>query len=105
MRFMIYPVLKIAFDEKKLDDLCVELGIEELYVFGSFARGTNTDTSDLDIMYTMKPGHVLGLEMVTLKEGLETIFGLDVDIVSMKFVNRDRHYAMLRDAKRLYEAA
>lgn len=102
---MIYPMLNFDFDENKLDILCVGLGVEELYIFGSYARGTNSETSDLDIMYTMKPGHVLGLDMVTLKESLESIFKLDVDIVPMKYVNEDRHFRMLRDAKRLYEAA
>ena len=53
----------------------------QLYIFGSYARGTPTPTSDLDILLDYDRPPTL-LHLIDLKQTLETLLGLPVDIVN-----------------------
>lgn len=54
--------------------------IQQMGIFGSYARGDETENSDLDIMVTLeKP---IGLDFVTLAEELEKVLETRVDLVS-----------------------
>ncbi|MDR2962188.1 MAG: nucleotidyltransferase domain-containing protein [Bacteroidales bacterium] len=56
-----------------------EYGIERIGIFGSVARGEQTEQSDLDIYYE---GKSLGLKsLVELPEKLEIFFCVPVDVV------------------------
>ena len=53
--------------------------IKELGIIGSYARGEQTEESDLDIMVDFhKP---IGWEVVDLRDDLEKLLGLHVDLV------------------------
>jgi hypothetical protein len=43
-------------DEARLAAICDRYGIAELKIFGSQARGTAQPGSDIDILYTLRPG-------------------------------------------------
>ncbi|MDR0799579.1 MAG: nucleotidyltransferase family protein [Dysgonamonadaceae bacterium] len=69
-----------------------EYSIERIGIFGSVARGEQTESSDLDIFYEGKP---LGLKsLVDFPAELEKFFGMPVDVVRKhnnlrpSFVNR-----------------
>ena len=54
--------------------------VKKLGIFGSYARGEEALSSDLDVMVDFeKP---IGLDFVTLAEELESLLGVDVDLVS-----------------------
>ena len=53
----------------------------QLYIFGSYARGTPTPTSDRDILIDYDRPPTL-LHLITLKQTLETLLDLPVDIVT-----------------------
>ena len=56
-----------------------EYGIECIGIFGSVARGEQSENSDLDIYYE---GKSLGLKsLVELPEQLEKFLGVSVDVV------------------------
>lgn len=62
-----------------------EYSVEEVGVFGSYARGEQTETSDVDIMVALKQGHTVGLiEFAGLKEFLSDILGIKVDLITKK---------------------
>lgn len=61
--------------------LAEQRGARNLRVFGSVARGEATDTSDLDLLVEWEPGRSL-LDHVALKQDLEDILGVSVDIGS-----------------------
>ena len=50
-------------------------------VFGSVARGEDTETSDLDILVEVPKGVTL-LDMVSLQRELEDVLGICVDVVT-----------------------
>ena len=80
------------------DDYSYEYGIERIGVFGSVARGEQTENSDVDIYYE---GESLGLKsLVDLPMQLEKFPGAPVDVVRrydnlrpsfVKRIMRDKH--------------
>lgn len=58
----------IEVDEVRLAAICDTYGLAELQLFGSGARGTTRPDSDIDILYTLRPGHRLGWEIDQLSD-------------------------------------
>ena len=79
---LIIPGVEV--DERHLADICDRYGIAELKIFGSQARGTAGPDSDIDILYTLRPGHRLGWEIEQLADELSELFGHPVDLVSLR---------------------
>ena len=74
-------------------ELIRRFGVSEISHFGSFARGDETDASDVDILVDVDPS--IGLEFVALAELLETALGRRVDLVSTRAL-RPRHEDAVR---------
>jgi uncharacterized protein len=90
--------------DSRIAEVCRRYGVAELSVFGSVARGDDTDESDVDLLYVLTPDSKLGFEIVDLRDDLERIVGRHVDLVPrsrLKWVIRDR---VLAQARVLYAA-
>ena len=59
-----------------------EYGIEEIGIFGSYARGNPTEASDIDIYVRLKEANLLVLSRIRID--LEEMFGKRVDIVQLR---------------------
>ena len=55
-------------------------GVRELAIFGSYARGEATPVSDVDILVALE--RPLGWEIVDLRDYLEALLGLPVDLLT-----------------------
>ena len=64
--------------------LSVTFKVNSLALFGSYSRGDQTETSDVDILVDVDPS--LGLEFVTLAEEIEDSLGISVDLVSSRAI-------------------
>ncbi|HVB45689.1 MAG TPA: nucleotidyltransferase domain-containing protein [Streptosporangiaceae bacterium] len=95
----IAPDIKV--DEAALAAACDRYGIAELKVFGSRARGTAGPDSDVDVLYTLRPGRKLGWEIEQLADELAAILGQHVDLVSPRAVNPRLKPAVLAEARPL----
>lgn len=51
----------LQYDERALADLCLRNCVRRLDVFGSRAKGTAGDESDVDLLVEFEPGHAPGL--------------------------------------------
>jgi predicted nucleotidyltransferase len=60
--------------------IAAKYGARNVRVFGSTARRTRTERSDVDILVDLEPGRSL-LDQVGLKQELEDLLGRDVDVV------------------------
>jgi len=58
--------------------------IDNIGIFGSYARGTASENSDLDILVGFKKPN--GLGFVTLAEELESLLKVKVDLVSVNAI-------------------
>jgi uncharacterized protein len=56
-------------------------GARQLRVFGSVARGEDTDDSDVDFLVLLEPGRTL-LDLARLEISLEQLLGRRVDVVT-----------------------
>ncbi len=91
-------------DETRLAQVCEQYGIAELLVFGSAARGQVEPTSDIDVLYTLRPGRRLGWEIEQLADALAELLGRPVDLVSRRAIHRALRDEVLAEARPLYAA-
>ena len=68
----------IKFISSKRDFLRDEYGVTKIYLFGSFARGEETDESDIDLFVEMPADFFKRCELI---EFLEKHFHRKVDVV------------------------
>lgn len=94
----------VEVDDTALAAICDRYGIAELKVFGSRARGTALPASDIDVLYTLRPGRTLGWEIEQLTDELADLFGHNVDLVSLRALHPRLRPAVLSEARPLYAA-
>lgn len=75
--------LNLKESKKKLSEFYLKhgasLGINRIGIFGSVARGENTDSSDIDIVVDVAHPSFMG--MSEIRNRLQTLFGCNVDLV------------------------
>jgi len=70
-------------------------------IFGSVARGENTESSDIDILYQLKDA--VGLfNIVRIKNNLEENLNKKVDLVSEKHIHPELKPYIMNDLKIIY---
>lgn len=100
----------LNIDSSRLADLCKRHHVTRLELFGSFAGGEATPTSDVDLLVTFEPNSRVGLlGFAGLHEELESLVGRRVDLLTRDSVERSenkyfRRFA-LRRTQSLYERA
>lgn len=72
-------------------------GAHNVRVFGSFARGTADDASDLDLLVDMDPDRSI-FDVGALVADLETLLGRDVDVVTERGLKERIRARVLKDA-------
>ena len=60
-------------------------GVKRVALFGSYARGDQTESSDVDILVEVDPS--IGLRFVALADHLESLLGVRTDVVSRGAIN------------------
>ncbi len=98
------PGLMDGVDLALLEALCHRYGVARLEVFGSVARGAATPVSDVDLLYTLRPGVQLGWEIEELADELAEIFGRPVDLVSRTSLHPLLTATVLDEARPIYAA-
>ena len=72
-------------------------GAEHVRVFGSVARGEDSDESDVDFLVALSPGRSL-LDLTRLELQLEALIGRRVDVVTEESLNEPVRSTALRQA-------
>jgi predicted nucleotidyltransferase len=70
--------------------------VRKIGVFGSYAREEEANTSDVDILVELN--EPIGWEIVDLKEFLEDILGIEVDLVTLKALKPELSDSILKEA-------
>ena len=99
---LIIPDVEV--DERRLADICDRYGIAELKIFGSQARRTAGPDSDIDVLYTLRPGRRLGWEIEQLADELSELFGRPVNLVSLRSLHPLLQPSVLAEARPVYAA-
>ena len=81
--------------------LIYDFECETIILFGSFARGTQNEKSDIDIAFKSKR-KISKKEIFEEKILLEDISKRDIDLVNLDEINDDFRYEILMNGKELY---
>lgn len=65
---------------EKYSYLTAEYAVKRIGLFGSYAKGTPTEASDIDIIVEFE--RPIGLKFVEFTEYLENLFGKKVDVLT-----------------------
>ncbi len=76
-----------------------EFGVKQIGLFGSFARGAGTESSDIDILVEFEPGAKTFDNYMGLKLFLEDLFGHPVDLVIKSGLREELKPFILSDTK------
>jgi uncharacterized protein len=78
---LVKPSIELLRASKDLISAsAVDFGVSNIRVFGSIARGTATESSDIDLLVQMESGRTL-LDLVGFEQSLEDALGFTVDVV------------------------
>ena len=67
-------------------ELRARFGVRRIGIFGSYARGEHNPQSDVDILVEFE--RPVGWEVVDLRDYLESLLGMKVDLVTEKALRR-----------------
>jgi predicted nucleotidyltransferase/DNA-binding XRE family transcriptional regulator len=97
---LILPLRYIK--EKACDVLSRYPQVQCAYLFGSYARGEATETSDVDILVVLNDH--MGLEFFTIKSELEEKLSKKVDLVSLDEVSNNEEFIarILKEGVKIY---
>jgi predicted nucleotidyltransferase len=94
----------LQYDEEALATLCLKHHVRRLDLFGSRAKGTARDGSDVDLLVEFEPGRVPGLlGFIALQEELADLLGAEVDLVSSDGLSPYMRDEILASRSSLYE--
>lgn len=79
--------------------------VVKAWIFGSFARGEETPTSDVDILVVLDHSQPIGLKFYGMWNDLESILDRSVDLVTEKSLADFARESVERDKILIYERA
>ncbi len=82
---------------RAINHTAAQRGATNLRVFGSVARGEDTEASDIDLLVDLAPGTGL-LGLIGLQRELADLLGREVDLVPASGLRADVRDAVLADA-------
>ena len=94
---MIYP-----FDTARMIDIFRQNDVSFVGLFGSFARGYNTENSDIDLLVKFSSRKSL-LALVRLERELTLALGRKVDVLTDASISPYIRANILHDLKVIYE--
>ena len=96
----------LVIDRSAVSAFCQRHRIARLALFGSALRDDFGPDSDVDVLVEFQPGHVPGLDFVSMERELSGLLrGRRVDMVTPKFLNMRIREQVLREAEPLYVRA
>ncbi len=95
---------RIDIPKDKIADFCRKHHIRKLALFGSVLREDVRPDSDVDVLVEFEPEHVPGfLRLYDLEQQLSGLLGgLEIDLVTEKFLNRRIRERVLAEAEVQY---
>ena len=88
---------------KTIQDYFKTQPVLKAWVFGSYARGEETEDSDVDILVDLDYSQPIGLEFVQMQLDLQSLLRKSIDLVSSRGVSKYIKPYIDTDKKLLYE--
>lgn len=75
--------------------------LDAIILFGSYARGNQKNTSDIDIAIKLNQ-KLETKNILDIKNKIEEVIGIDVHLINLSTINEDFRYEILISGKTLY---
>lgn len=79
-------------------DACLQYGASNIRVFGSVARGEETQQSDIDFLVELPEGYDMFKQRLALQERLEEITEKKLDLIPEHELNKHIQATVLKEA-------
>ncbi|EGP67366.1 nucleotidyltransferase domain protein [Streptococcus sp. oral taxon 056 str. F0418] len=86
---MIYTISDI---QSKLSVIAYKYQISKVYLFGSYARGTADEMSDIDLAIDLTGSIVSGLMYFEMEEEIKALFNIPVDVLTVEEILTGKSY-------------
>ena len=96
--------MRISELNKRIEPTLQRYGIIRAAVFGSFARGESTKSSDIDLLVEFPKSATL-LDLVGLTQDLETLLHRKVDVITYDSIHPLLKEEILSEKVAIYEQA
>lgn len=94
--------MKIAIDKNQIRQFCKQNNLSYFGIFGSYARGEETNSSDIDVLIDYdKPKSLLDLGGIV--SDLEMMLGKEIDLVNRKKIKPILKPYIDKDILTIYE--
>jgi len=80
----MHEIIKILREHK--EELKEKYKIKEIKIFGSYARGEQRETSDIDLIVDFEETPTL-IELLRVEEEIERILGIKVDLLTEESIS------------------
>ena len=94
----------MSIDEQAVAELCAKYEVRVLRVFGSVARGEDSEESDLDLLVEFA-GEKSLFDLIGLQLDLEERLGRKVDLATPSSISPYIREQVFQEARVLYESA
>jgi predicted nucleotidyltransferase len=84
----------------KIEEIGRRFGVSQIRVFGSVARGTATEKSDIDLLVHVEPRRSL-LDIIGFEQEVAELLGVKVDVVTERALHHLLEDSIRRDARSL----
>ena len=95
---MVYTINEIKYI---VIPIAKTYGIARISLFGSYAKGNATSTSDID--FIIDKGDLVGIKYFSLLEDLENALNCKIDLITTGFSNKEFLSKIKKDEVLLYE--
>ncbi len=101
--------INLGIGAEKIADFCRRWKIKRLAIFGSAAKGELRPASDIDLLVTFsQDADWTMFDHFTMEEELSSLFGRDVDLISLRAVEENPNpisrREILNSARQIYAA-
>lgn len=90
---------------KKVKEILEQYGVKSMAVFGSVAKNTSTNKSDLDIIVEFKQGKKNLFRMIELSQKLSDLLGVRIDLMTKDSISRYLRDKIEKEKIVVYERA
>jgi predicted nucleotidyltransferase len=99
---MVMTMHNISSIKSCVEPIAKDYGIKKIYLFGSYAKGTADENSDVDLL--VEKGKSLSLlKLSGLRQALEETLNTSVDLVTTGGIEKDFYEAIAGTELLLYE--
>ncbi len=92
---------ELHLKKHEIESLAASFGAENLRIFGSVARGTERDDSDIDFLVSFPKGYDLFSQRLPLQQALNVLTARTIDLLPEHEINKHLRDSIIQEAKPL----